>query len=91
MASYTPDDVKMLIEMLKSSLPKKGASEIQKKLPDGKPFLNKTERTIRFLEQRYKYFNPRKEMLQYIISLAKNSDLDKIILEKMKEDVLTKK
>ena len=89
MSSYTPEDVNVLIEMLRSSLPKKAAADI--KFMGGKPILNKTERTIRYLEQRHKYFNPNKDMLQYIINVAKNSDLDKIILEKMKEDILTKR
>ncbi len=90
MSNYTPDEVKMLIEMLKSNLPKKASSNVVKS-PGNKPFLNKTERTMRYLEQRHKFFNPTKEMLQYIINIAENSDLDKAILEKMKEDILTKR
>lgn len=80
----------MLIDMLKAKLGKT-ASRAPIKSEDGKPFLNKTERTIRYLEHRHKFFNPTKEMLQYIIDIAEKSGLDKVLLEKMKEDILTKR
>lgn len=90
MPNYTPDEVDMLIDVLKTKLGKT-ASRASGKSQEDKPFLNKTERTIRYLEQRHKHFNPTKEMLQYIINIAEKSDLDKALLEKMKEDILTKR
>lgn len=90
-SQYTHEEVDMLIKMLRSSLPKKTPSKISKKFSGNKPFLNKTERTIKYLEQRHKFFNPTKEMLEYIINIANNSNLNKDILKKMKEDLLTKR
>ena len=85
-SNYTPEEVDMLIEMLKARSPAK------KKAIDVKvPFLNKTERTIKFLENRHKFFNPTKEMLGDIIGIAENSDLDPSLLAKMKVDLLTKR
>ena len=92
MSNYTPEEVDMLIEMLKSKAPlksKHAAKQIDK--VSGKPFLNKTERTIRYLENRHKFFNPTREMLTYIIGIAENSSLDKLLIAKMKEDLLTKR
>jgi len=90
MSNYTPEEVDMLIDMLKAKLGK-AASRIPEKTKEGKPILNKTEKTIRYLDHRHKFFNPTKEMLQYIIDIAEKSNLDKALLEKMKEDILTKK
>jgi len=91
MSQYTHEEVDMLIKMLISSLPKKVSSNIAKRDSAKKPFMNKTERTIKYLEQRHKFFNPTKQMLEYIINIAENSNLDKVILKKMKEDLLTKR
>jgi len=88
MSNYTPEEVKMLIDLFKSTLPKKAPP---KKFSDGKPILNKPEKTIRYLEQRRKFFNPTKQMLEYIINVAEKSDLDKVLIEKMKEDLPTKR
>ncbi|MBI4009788.1 MAG: hypothetical protein HY361_01140 [Candidatus Aenigmarchaeota archaeon] len=92
MSNYTPEEVDMLIDMLKSKAPSKSkqpAKQIDR--VSGKPFLNKTERTIRYLENRHKFFNPTREMLIYIIGIAENSSLDKSLIAKMKEDLLTKR
>lgn len=86
MSNYTPDEVNVLIEMLRDTLPKS-----RRKNFGNKPILNKAERTIKYLEQRHKFFNPTKEMLEYIISVAENSGLDPEFLEKMREDLLSKK
>ena len=91
MSQYTHEEVDMLIKMLTSSLPKKVSSSIAKKHSGKKPFMNKTERTIKYLEQRHKFFNPTKQMLEYMINIAENSNLNKVILKKMKEDLLTKR
>jgi uncharacterized membrane protein YgaE (UPF0421/DUF939 family) len=90
MSNYTLEEVDTLIDMLRAKLGKT-APRASGKSQDGKPILNKTERTIRYLEQRHKHFNPTKEMLQYIIDIAEKSDLNKALLEKMKEDILTKR
>ncbi len=86
MSNYTPEEVDMLIDMLKARSPAK-----KKAIAEKVPFLNKTERTIKFLENRHKFFNPTREMLEYIIGIAENSDLDQSLLAKMKEDLLTKR
>ena len=95
MSKYTPEEVDMLIKILRAKLPnKKPEAKVPAKQQDNlsrKPFLNKTERTIRYLEQRHKFFNPTKEMLAYIIGIAENSDLDPTLIAKMKEDMLTKR
>jgi len=86
MSNYTPEEVDMLIKMLKARSPTK------QKVNDTKgAFLNKTERTIKFLENRHKYFNPTREMLTYIIDIAENSDLNPSLIAKMKADLLTKR
>lgn len=86
MSNYTPEEVDMLIEMLRAKAPAR-----KPEIVAGKPFLNKTERTIKFLDSRHKFFNPTKEMLTYIIGIAEKSDLDKSLIAKMKEDLLTKR
>ncbi|MBI2005559.1 MAG: hypothetical protein HYS80_02230 [Candidatus Aenigmarchaeota archaeon] len=90
MSKYTHEEVDMLIKILTASLPKKISSSISKKHSGKKPFMNKTDKTIKYLEQRHKFFNPTKQMLEYVINIAENSNLDKDILKKMKEDLLTK-
>ena len=94
MSNYTPEEVDMLIEMLKSKAPGKTSGISRPGKTSGisrKPFLNKTERTIKYLEQRHKFFNPTKQMLEYIINIAENSDLDPVLVAKMKEDMLSKR
>jgi len=86
MSNYTPEEVNMLIKMIKAKVPAR-----QPDIVSGKPLLIKTERTIKFLDSRHKHFNPTKEMLAYIIGIAENSDLDPALLKKMKEDLLTKR
>src|SRR3989344_3664796 len=90
MSKYTHEEGDMLIKILIASLPKKISSNIAKKHLGKKPFMNKTDKIIKYLEQRHKFFNPTKQMLEYVINVAENSNLDKAILKKMKEDLLTK-
>ena len=92
MSNYTPEEVDMLIEMLRTRLQAKAAVNTARAPSDGRnPFPNKTERTIRYLEQRHKFFNPTKQMLEYIVGIAENSDLDENLVKKMKDDLLTKR
>jgi cell division septum initiation protein DivIVA len=84
METYIPEEVKKLLEMLKSINAK------VKKVKGAEP--TKLEKQIRYLEQRLKYFNPTKEMLGYIINHAEHSKLklDPILLEKLKEEYVKK-
>lgn len=95
MSNYTPEEVDMLIEMLRTRLQAKAAVKAvntARTPSDGRnPFPNKTERTIRYLEQRHKFFNPTKQMLEYIVGIAEDSGLDENLVKKMKEDLLTKR
>jgi len=52
----------------------------------------KLEKQIRYLEQRLKFFNPTKEMLDYIINQAEYSKikLDPVLLEKLKSEFIKK-
>lgn len=78
--TYTPEEVKKLIKMLKSINAK------VKKRKDAEP--TKLEKQIRYLEHRLKFFNPTKKMLGYIIDQAKHSKtkLDPVLLEKLKDE-----
>jgi predicted component of type VI protein secretion system len=80
METYSPEEVKKLIEMLKSIDAK------VKKIKDAEP--TKLEKQIRYLKQRLKFFNPTKKMLGYIINQAKYGKikLDPILLEKLKDE-----
>jgi len=80
METYSPEEVKKLIEMLKSIKAK------VKKIKGAEP--TKLEKQIRYLEQRLKFFNPTKKMLGYIIDQAKYSKikLDPALLEKLKDE-----
>lgn len=80
METYNPEEVKKLIEMLNSVNAK------IKKIKDAEP--TRLEKQIRYLEQRFKFFNPTKEMLGYIINHAERSKLklDPILLEKLKSE-----
>ena len=82
--TYSPEEVKKIIEMLKSI-----NSKI-KKVKDAEP--TKLEKQIRYLEQRLKFFNPTKKMLGYIINQAKRGKvkLDPVILEKLKSEFIKK-
>ena len=80
METYSPGEVKKLIEMLKLINTK------VKKVKDAEP--TKLEKQIRYLEQRLKFFNPTKKMLGYIIDQAKHGKikLDPVLLEKLKDE-----
>lgn len=82
--TYSPEEVKKLIETLKS-INAKG-----KKVKDAEP--TKLEKQIRYLEHRRKFFNPTKKMLDYIINQAKRSKikLDPVLLEKLKSEFIKK-
>ncbi len=84
METYEPEDVRKLIEMLS-----KINSKI-KKVKNAEP--TRLEKQIRYLEQRFKFFNPTKEMLGYIINHAESSkiELDPILLEKLKSEFAKK-
>lgn len=84
METYEPADVKKLIEMLSRINAK------IKKVKSADP--TKLEKQIRYLEQRFKFFNPTKEMLGYIINHAENSEieLDPVLLEKLKSEFIKK-
>lgn len=76
MVEYTPEEVDMLIKLLRKVRPK-GSLKIEK--------------TIRYLEQRHKFFNPNRDMLTYIIKHGDKFKLDPDLLMKMKTDLTTKK
>jgi hypothetical protein len=80
METYDPEEVKKLIELLNSINAK------IKKIKGAEP--TKLEKQIRYLEQRFKFFNPTKEMLGYIINHAEHSKLklDPVLLEKLKNE-----
>ena len=84
METYSPEEVKKLIEMLNSI-----NSKI-KKIKDAEP--TKLEKQIKYLEKRLKFFNPTKEMLGYIIYQAEHGKvkLDPILLEKLKNEFIKK-
>jgi len=78
MVEYTPDEVKMLIQVLKNiKTRKKGEKE-------------KIEKTIRYLDQRHKFLNPTRDMLIYIIDYGEKFSLNPALLSKMKEDLIAK-
>ena len=78
MVEYTPDEVKMLIQVLKNiKTRKKGEKE-------------KIEKTIRYLDQRHKFFSPTRDMLIYIIDYGEKFGLNPALLRKMKEDLVVK-
>ena len=78
--TYSREEVKKLIEMLKSINVK------VKKSKSAEP--TKLEKQIRYLEHRLKFFNPPKKMLGYIIYQAEHSKtkLDPVLLEKLKDE-----
>ena len=80
METYSPEEVKKLIEMLKSINAK------VKKIKGAEP--TKLEKQIKYLEQRLKFFNPTKKMLGYIINQAERGEveLDPVLLEKLKDE-----
>jgi len=80
METYSPEEVKKLIEMLKSINAK------VKKSKGAEP--TRLEKQIKYLEQRLKFFNPTKKMLGYIISQAEHGKikLDPLLLEKLKDE-----
>lgn len=80
METYSTEEVKKIIEMLKSINAK------IKKVINSEP--TRLEKQIRYLEQRLKFFNPTKEMLGYIIDQAEHGkiELDPTLLEKLKDE-----
>ncbi len=78
--TYSPEEVKKIIEMLKLINAK------VKKIKDAEP--TKLEKQIKYLGQRLKFFNPTKKMLGYIINQAKRGKikLDPVLLEKLKNE-----
>lgn len=80
METYSSEEVKKLIEMLKTVNAK------IKKIKDAEP--TRLEKQIRYLEQRLKFFNPPKKMLDYIIDLVEHGKvkLDPVLLEKLKDE-----
>ena len=74
MVTYTPEEVDAIIKILKSVRPK-GL---------------KVEKTIIYLEQRHKFFNPNKNMLTYIISHGNKFKLNNDLLLKLKDDLNNK-
>jgi hypothetical protein len=80
MEKYSPEEVKELIAMLKEINSK------VKKTNRAEP--TRLEKQIKYLEQRYNFFNPTKEMLGYIIRHGEKSrtKLDPALLQKLKEE-----
>jgi len=83
METYSPEEVKKLIEMLNSINIK------IKKIKGTEP--TRLEKQIRYLKQRLKFFNPTKEMLGYIINLINQAEhaelkLDPVLLQKLKDE-----
>lgn len=74
MVEYTPEEVDTIIKVLKSVRPKGP----------------KIEKTIIYLEQRHKFFNPNKYMLAYIIGHGNKFKLNKELLLKLKDDLSNK-
>ena len=74
MVTYTPEEVDAIIKILKSVRPK-GL---------------KVEKTIIYLEQRHKFFNPNKNMLTYIISHGNKFKLNNDLLLKLKDNLNNK-
>ena len=78
MVEYTPDEVSMLIQVLKNiKIWKKGEKE-------------KIEKTIKYLDQRHKFLNPTRKMLIYMINYGEKFGLNPALLSKMKEDLVVK-
>jgi hypothetical protein len=71
MVTYTPEEVGMIIDLLKKVTPQKP----------------KVEKTIKYLEQRRKFLNPPKDMLTFIINYADKFKLNQEIVDKMKIDL----
>ena len=80
METYSPEEVRKLIEMLNSINIK------IKKIKGAEP--TRLEKQIRYLKQRLKFFNPTKEMLGYIINQAEHAELklDPVLLQKLKDE-----
>ena len=78
MVEYTPDEVNILIQVLKNIKTRKKGEK------------GKIEKTIRYLDQRHKFFNPTRDMLIYIIDYGEKFGLNPALLSKMKEDLAIK-
>ena len=72
MVSYSPEDVSLLIKLLKKAKPKNEKEKAARK------------KMIFYQDQRRSFFNPNKEMLVYIIEHANNLGVDPKLLEKLK-------
>lgn len=83
MEKYSPEEVKLIIKSLKSVNAK------AKKSKSGEP--TRLEKQIKYLEQRFNFFNPTKEMLGYIIGQLEKSDFNPDLLKKLKEEFAGKK
>ena len=83
METYSPEDVKKLIAMLQKIFEQKSNS--------GTHSL-RLEKQIKYLQQRFKFFNPTREMLDYLIRQAGSSKakLDPALLKKLKEELQKK-
>jgi hypothetical protein len=64
MVEYTPDEVIMLVQVLKNIKTRKQGEK------------EKIEKTIRYLDQRHKFFNPTRDMLIYIIDYGEKFGLN---------------
>lgn len=71
MVEYTPEEINIIIKLLKIV----------------RPADLKIEKTIRYLEQRHKFFNPTRDILTYIIKHGDKFKLDPELLLKMKTDL----
>ena len=83
MEKYSPEEVKKLIAMLQKIFEQKSNS--------GTHSL-RLEKQIKYLQQRFKFFNPTKEMLDYLIKQANTpkAKLDPVLLQKLKEELQKK-
>jgi len=76
---YSPEEVKKLIAMLQRIF--------EEKIHLGTHSL-RLEKQIKYLQQRYKFFNPTRDMLDYLIRQAATpkAKLDPTLLQKLKDE-----
>lgn len=79
METYSPEEVKELLTMLRA---------INKKIKNSGTEPTRLEKQIKYLEQRLNFFNPTREMLSYIIGQAKigKIKLSPELTQKLKEE-----
>ncbi len=84
METYSPEEVKQIIAMLKEI---KSQNNRNKKLDP-----TRLDKQIKYLEQRYNFFNPSKEMLAYLVRQEGKSKtkLDPFLLQKLKNEFAKK-